>query len=1112
MKSAHRSTRVSFALGLAPLALMAVGASATTVTTTVTTHDHEWPPQVDARSGQNTLPSSEIFMDSIALQIPEPYATWVVHFHATANCAACTGFGNTPTEFAIGDVDGDGSRDDIVISLAGEALLAAEMQIAWTLNGQGEFAPTGQLNVLWFWLSPIAQDPAGLNCDPNQGTQCAGCDPPRFMRHTANNSLTGSTKPLIWDFDPSTPAEEVAIVGLDANAQKRLFLLRTRLASEPAVQHCNVPDLAPTQIALTPLNPAVIFDTRLGICKVRDTAIPLDIVMGGHDGDTCLIWKYNGTSTLELTFQIDVPGDRTGVKSSSHEFNWRDVDGDGFDEFFFNGLVDFVDRDPSTGQAVPANPANPQFGIARWQIVYGREGLRGHTDQVYVADWDPTHCGLEVYAVTEEGSNGWHEVDRSGIGINDPDCQIDPESKPKCWQAGTQHPRNLDVLYDLEGNLLDEWGGAPYVDGQAIHAGDWTETHKGLESFVTPKDLQSGATLKPPWGGGASCTNVIRVTPAADSIDDDFIPLAVDGQLATGADLCTGGPWGNTWPVDWDGDYATDEILHLPTFGAVRVWRMGAKASLPPPGSPRPAGMPDQAQVATTVPPPVPGGHVYWYYQGQPDWNWNNDAPGRFTHYFEKLGEDFPQGSAGALCVQPYDLPGTDYREEIVAITFGAGNVKNVVVYFHLLPLSPAILQRESPRNSVAYRAWRLSPHEMVPPFEWKQEVPQLRIQARPTDPDLPSSVVGTPLVNGSPLTLEAVMQLGDGSTQPIPPSVPVTWIPDPDTAGIIDIAQSGVVSINAGAAATAGITQLSARFRAEVPILGGTVSSSPVYVLATNSQAPVVLMAGFSDSWLVNDLDLDRRDLRIEALVAQRDNLPPPPSGGGMSMWTMTVKVLNLDGTHWKPEQSAAGIVLKDNGVNGDVEARDGVYTVVLDPPPISDDPNLEAPLTVGENLKVIRATLTSEQPDPPPPFVSDPWPYFKIGATSTAPSNWPPAVSPYTGYSETNAFEAPRVRVFGDRGWRQAGKFFVEAELISAPQHPKAALSAVVGFGANFQVLSPRGGTTFVRHSNTALAPDLYLFQLVGLSSGGSFKSDSYPQIRLHTFPAMQCEDSGW
>jgi hypothetical protein len=151
--------------------------------------------------------------------------------------------------------------------------------------------------------------------------------------------------------------------------------------------------------------------------------------------------------------------------------------------------------------------------------------------------------------------------------------------------------------------------------------------------------------------------------------------------------------------IDWDGNHLQDEILH-DFWQTMIVWRMGEKGDW---GSTPPPGMPTQEQLRN---PWTENGFELWWefyqgYNGQmiDEWAWNNGGPGRYTHYYAKLGEAFP--GHGRWSVIPWDLIG-DYREEAVVVTPDAINI-----FFNPDPLADPGLY-PSPRNDPEYHRLRL--------------------------------------------------------------------------------------------------------------------------------------------------------------------------------------------------------------------------------------------------------------------------------------------------------------------------------------------------------------------------------------------------------------------
>jgi hypothetical protein len=133
------------------------------------------------------------------------------------------------------------------------------------------------------------------------------------------------------------------------------------------------------------------------------------------------------------------------------------------------------------------------------------------------------------------------------------------------------------------------------------------------------------------------------------------------------------------WQIDWDGDRSEDEILNY-FWQTLIVWRMGEKGDW---GNSPPPGMPTQAQLQQSW---IEEGFELWweFYQGYngakiDEWGWNNGGPGRYTHYYQKLGEAYP--GAGAWKPLAWDI-GRDFREEIVVATPYAINI-----FYNLAPL-----------------------------------------------------------------------------------------------------------------------------------------------------------------------------------------------------------------------------------------------------------------------------------------------------------------------------------------------------------------------------------------------------------------------------------------
>ena len=1034
--------------------------------TGVGAHDGEWPPLPDPQWDGTAVignpdPTSALYLDRLELVIPNGsprYADWVTHFHQ--NTAGHPGrYGGWKTDFAIGDVDNDGLADDIVITMPGEAAFAAKIDLA-----------NGTLTPLFLFLTPFAQSTMGGVPKHVPGVS----DPP--------DDALNRNNPLIWnivdDATPNDDTNEVAFVGLnDDGTQEQLFLLRHD-PSQPG---------GFLKVAETPLSMAFEVDHRLGIGRVRNTAFPRDVVMTAHTGRV-FVWSWEA-GALVYRYKADQYSSNTPLLAKTHESTWADIDGDGFDEFFVNGLLDFVDAG-ANGQPVPTNPAHPDEGVARWQIVDATAGSQeGHTDQVHVADWDPTRPGLEVYAVTEQGNQN-----------------------PPFWlnaQTGEQHFAAYDTLWDADcGTPLDEWTEAPATDGQNVVGGNWTRSHAGLEAIVSPKDLANGGQVIAPGQAFATGSYAVatRVTPSPAVAD--FELLTIEGALYDGSGpyntnnalkIRSGGPWGRMFALDWDGDYATDEILHHPrNEGNLIVFRLGVKGDWGL--GPLPPGLPTQAQVESPIPPiqgegddpNCQGPSGWWYFHSQgtcgehigpPDqpgtWSWNQGGPGRGTHYYQKLKEVFPNsGASGAVVAHPYDLAGTpDHREEIVAVsaTVTGQSVATLHVYSNASALPAETIPRPTPHASLAYRAYRQ--RQVVFPFQFGRDAVAIqRFGVRPADASLPSRVVGVPF--GGSVQLEAFVEFADGSETDVTDLV--TWVQDAESASFLSLTSTGLVT------EVGGIT-LSGRFHAELTLDGELRQSEPSYVFTSASNRPRVLRAGFSDSWLVDDPALEARVLRCEAYVAQRDNA------------NRRVFVLDRDGTLW--ESGEGTVELVDDGSDGDAHAGDGIFTAT-----VQDVGDLDA----GDHLLAIRALLPpiSVAAPPQPPILagvanSDPWPYFVLNAAPTAP--WPSADPPPSNATEENAFEAPRIASLGFRGWGVPGEALFEVEVIPPPLHPDVPILVRANFGGVWYDLTDQGNRIYSILQPTAGVPaGLYVPHVVAfVLDNGVFPSDPYPQLRVHTYP---------
>src|SRR5262245_37073200 len=117
------------------------------------TGDGEWPPLPDPQwsASANAVigdpaVGSPLYLDRIEFTIPNDapyyYRDWIAHFHEGGSCCS-TCSGGYKIDFTIGDVDNDGAADDIVITMAGDAVFAAEMVLDFS-----SVPPVGHVNPL----------------------------------------------------------------------------------------------------------------------------------------------------------------------------------------------------------------------------------------------------------------------------------------------------------------------------------------------------------------------------------------------------------------------------------------------------------------------------------------------------------------------------------------------------------------------------------------------------------------------------------------------------------------------------------------------------------------------------------------------------------------------------------------------------------------------------------------------------------------------------------------------------------------------------------------------------------------------------------------------------
>ena len=609
--------------------------------------DSEWPPAADPVNAQMS-PGPGLEMEKISISIPNEFSQWFTHQHDVG------GWNEWPVDFAIGDIEGESDGDtDIVLYLADEVLLGARIEIDW-VNNSGTLVP------LWAWKLPnTPSTPPGSH---------AGLGP-----HNC----------LIWDFD-NDGSNEIALVG---PAQYDLWGVPTWGQAVYVVQEDPTPPPGPWDFSVPPprvlavseasgLSSSSEIGERLGICRVRDTAYRQDILSFNHDGSTLSIWRLPDDPASTSMVRVFSSAYTVPI---THEYNHADIDGDGFDEFAWDGVLDFVDL--VNGTATPTNTTNPLEGVWLWhtgQVPYD------HMDQMMILDFDPNSPGLEINSLPEYQ---W----------------TDP--------TGASHP-GVDTLWNTDGTILRVNDDCPFQHPQSVSVGNWTSSRDGLESIYVPKSFSNQTvTGSEIWLCGSY------------AVDAEQNELAVDGGYWQTVKVNppendlpihrATGPNYRTWQIDWDGDRSQDEILHY-FWQTLIVWRMGEKGDW---GTTPPPGMPTEQQVQSSW---IENGVELWwdFYQGYngakvDEWGWNNGGPGRYTHYYQKLGEAYP--GAGAWRPLAWDI-GRDYREEIVVATPFAINI-----FYNSDPL-PFGSSHISPIRDRMYRRVRME--RVGEPYIFPQDPP----------------------------------------------------------------------------------------------------------------------------------------------------------------------------------------------------------------------------------------------------------------------------------------------------------------------------------------------------------------------------------------------------
>jgi hypothetical protein len=631
-------------------------------------YDSEWPPAPDPQTS-SIPPAPGLEMGRLEIDVPSVFAEWLNHQHID-------GWGSEPFSITVGDVDGADDGDFcVVISVAHEAIMAARVDVDWAAN-------TGTLTPLWAWKTPTC--PATAPAAPHNGPHQRNC--------------------IVWDFNNDGTNE--VVVTCQALSGKNVTYLLGQDANPPAPpwDFAGVPPAKVLAVSGEEASDGNFSEMggRIGLCRVRNTPYAQDIICHNHDGNTFGIYSVTengGVWAIDKIFHriYSYPSNRP---YRCHEFNYLDVDGDGFDEFTHDGLVDFVDADGG-GNAVPTNPSRPMAGIQVWRTGHDIYDDYKHTDQMAGADWDPSRPGFEILSVPEtDWVDNYSSAPRLGVT-----CLFDA----------------------LTGEVIREDRDSDFRHPQSITAGNFAGDRAGLEVIHHPKSFNY--TLA---GGGEA------FQASGHALDINFNELAVDGAYWIAQDTKksadnkfptarSSGPGGmGHWAMDWDGDYAADEILNS-CWNAAIVWRMGTKGDW---GATPPPGMPTWAQLQNSwiesYPPEGLNATMWWpYYQGawgnrigpSPDsglkdgWGMNNGGAGRGTHYYEKLGEVY---GGGLYALAAYDVS-RDYREEVVHLRGKGGTKASLSIHYNSDILVTAGATRRSPAES---RLYRQKKQEVIPdPF-----------------------------------------------------------------------------------------------------------------------------------------------------------------------------------------------------------------------------------------------------------------------------------------------------------------------------------------------------------------------------------------------------------
>lgn len=990
-------------------------------------YDGEWPPKRDPSPLQGPAPGLE--MGEIKMEIPSPYAVWFKHLHKRYYNGGLW-YTIWPTTCVIGDFEGPDDGDlNIVMYTPNEFAMGARIESLDWIN------KTASLHPLWYWIAPGgpgAPRTEDMHDDPDDRTA------------------------MIWDLD-NDGSNEIIIAAEVWNDEGGKYSpgVYVMKYDPDKIHHSLYQAPKPTILAKFSDKDNELAQ-RLHICRMRDTTGPRDIMCTEHMGGKCNVLSFirdGDNFRLEHLFHYKdstnphVPhtlNSRSG--GITHEFNCADVDDDGYDEIFIDGMVDFVDR--PNGIWTPTNGA---YGKTVWQVGhFNNPEFQGHTDMMLAADIDPDNLGLEVWLACDS-DDFWNP---SNPVTPTPVCP----SSNYLWNS-TEVDTSTGLGIILRSDLPVTNNPAPSEHPQWLILGNWAKSQEGLEALFVDK-------------GGVRPSQPDPYFICGFASDHEMNKLAFDGGMWHAnnnmEEFRMSGPAG--WrlvQIDWDGDYSQDEIV-ADYWGRIYVWRMGQKNVWETP----PAGMPPLgADLTQPWIDPDYGDPRYWfYYQGfagekANEWGFSQDPEipaGAYSHYWEKLGEAY----AGPINNEyyrytfstAYDM-GRDYREEVITINYNC-----VRIYFNPDTLEDP-WKHSSPTSSITYKKYR---NDWVPsPFIY---------QAQPTVDRIEITPATFGLNPGAFDYLTATAYYPDGSSQDV--TAACTWHSDRE-----DVVTCPNLPAHPGGVINTSYIPGSARITATLGDPGEEVVSEAAYVYVGPDNRPEVLSAGFKDSYLL-DGDL-ATPLRIEARVAQRDNEP-------LFVW------LNNDqGAYWfpYPEFPTVYINLVDDGSEnyGDEKAGDGIYSAKV---PQAARPDV---LGLGDNLLQIQACLLNDTQ-----VICDPWPFFVKGSNYVNLQLGPEI---YNNNSQGDS-KTPKIKSCGFRGFKNGVTMLIEAQVIPCTATHVSLYQCWVDLGdGQWLEMTHQGDFRYTYEADVnSWADDTYLINVVATAYDQSeapwnlLYSDVWPRVRVH------------